>query len=302
MTAWQLGTIVDVVEPLADSVLRVLHSGPHMATVELTSKHNDSEYRLTITLASGSPRIDFELDVNWLERGDPQTGVPALRASFPLAIEDGKANFEIPCGSIERPTDGAESPALNWVDLTGRALGGELPIGATLLNDCKYGHSVSDDTIRLTLLRSSYDPDPLPELGRHSIRYALVPHSGDIDLGDAIHAGHAFNHPLVPVGTTVHEGDLPVEGSALEILAPNVMLSGLKKAEDDDAIIIRLYEFEGRETTARVRLSRVLAEPDSAAVETDILEQPLDENTATMDGDVLSVTIPAFGVATVKVG
>jgi alpha-mannosidase len=302
MTAWQLGTIVNVVEPLADSVLRVLHGGPHMATVELTSKHNDSDYRLTITLASGSPRIDFQLDVNWLERGDPQTGVPALRASFPLSIEDGKANFEIPCGSIERPTDAGESPALNWVDLTGKALGGELPIGATLLNDCKYGHSVSDDTIRLTLLRSSYDPDPLPELGRHSIRYALVPHSGDLDLGDATHAGHAFNHPIVPVGTTVHEGDLPVEGSALEILAPNVMLSGLKKAEDDDALIIRLYEFEGRQTAARVRLSRVLAEPDSAAVETDLLEQPLDKSTAAMDGDVLTVTIPAFGIATVRVG
>jgi alpha-mannosidase len=240
--------------------------------------------------------------VNWLERGDPQTGVPALRASFPLSIEDGKANFEIPCGSIERPTDAGESPALNWVDLTGKALGGELPIGATLLNDCKYGHSVSDDTIRLTLLRSSYDPDPLPELGRHSIRYALVPHSGDLDLGDATHAGHAFNHPIVPVGTTVHEGDLPVEGSALEILAPNVMLSGLKKAEDDDALIIRLYEFEGRQTAARVRLSRVLAEPDSAAVETDLLEQPLDKSTAAMDGDVLTVTIPAFGIATVRVG
>ena len=40
-------------------------------------------------------------------------------SAFPLDIEEGKATSEIACGTIERPADGEEAPALNWVDVTG---------------------------------------------------------------------------------------------------------------------------------------------------------------------------------------
>ena len=302
MTAWQLGAIVDTVQPLADSVLTITHRGPSVAAVQLTGKHNDSDYRLVISLAAGSRQIDFDLDVNWLERGDPATGVPALRASFPLDIEDGRANFEIACGSIERKPDGGESPALNWTDLTGTAIDEDVKLGGTLLNDCKYGYQVFEDAVRLTLLRSSCDPDPLPEIGRHKIRYALVPHVGEFDRAAAIHAGYAFNHALIAVGTTVHDGELPADGSSLEILTPNVMLSGIKKAEGSDALVIRVYEFEGKDTEAQIRVSPILAAADSAAIEVCILEQRCAEDTASMSDDIVTVKVPAYGVATIMVG
>lgn len=187
-------------EPLANGVLELLREGPNEVAVRLRGRHNQSDYSLTISLAAGSRQVSFELDVNWLERGDPASGVPALRASFPLAITEGRANFEVPCGLLERPADGEEAPALNWVDLTGPASegGGQL-LGAALLNDCKYGHQLSEDALRLTLLRSSHDPDPLPELGHHTIRFALVPHLGDFEaLAPAIvRQGYAFNHPPI---------------------------------------------------------------------------------------------------------
>ena len=302
MTAWQLGAIVDTAQPLADAVLTMTQRGPNVATVQLAGKHNDSDYRLTISLAAGSREIGFDLDVNWLERGDPETGVPALRASFPLGIEDGKANFEIACGHIERDTDGGESPALNWVDLSGIGYDGDVTMGATLLNDCKYGHQVFEDAIRLTLLRSSYDPDPLPEIGRHNIRFALVPHVGAFDAGEATRAGYAFNHPVITVGTTVHEGELPAESALVEVLTPGVMLSGIKRAEDSGALVIRVYEFGGRDAEAQVRVSSLLAEADSAATSADILERPGEDNTASMAGDVVTVKVKAYGVATVVVG
>jgi alpha-mannosidase len=303
MTAWQLGAIVDEVEPLRNSTLHVLADGPNVAAVRLVAKHNDSEYRLTISLPLASRQVLFELDVNWLERGDPATGVPTLRACFPLNVYDGKATHEIACGSIERPADGEEAPALNWVDLTGTCWETDATVaGATLLNDSKYGHRVSDEAIELTLLRSSYDPDPLPELGRHTIRYALVPHVGALDVGDATRAGYAFNHPLVPVNTDPSPGDLPTELSLVEVLTPNVMFSGLKQAEDGDGMILRLYEMAGRRTTAQVRLSERLVPAAAAAVETDILERPLAQSSARLQGGILSVDIPPFAVATVRIG
>lgn len=305
MTAWMLGPIVDRAQPLANGVLEVLREGPNEAAVRLTGRHGQSTYSLVISLAADSRQVNFDLNVNWLERGDPSTGVPTLRASFPLNIAEGRANFEIPCGVIERPADGEESPALNWADLSGQALDdNHLALGATLLNDCKYGHQLSEDTLRLTLLRSSSDPDPLPELGAHALRFALVPHLGGFAdcAADAVRQGYAFNHDLVTVGTTVHPGELPAQASALEVLTPNVMLSGLKRAEDSDAVIVRLYEFAGAATTAQVRIAPTLAPAGSSAVETDLLEQPLAENTAVLTGDLLTVTIPANGMATVRLG
>lgn len=305
MTAWMLGPIVESVQPLAHGVMELLRRGPCEAAVRLRGRHGQSDYALTISLAAGSRQVAFDLDVNWLERGDPATGVPALRASFPLAVEEGRAHFEIACGVIERPADGEESPALNWADLSGASLASPgATVGAALLNDCKYGHQVSEDELRLTLLRSSHDPDPLPEIGRHQIRYALVPHAGDFAAcaPDIVRQGYAFNHALIPVGTTVHEGDLPAEASGLEVLSPNVMLPGVKQAEDGSALIVRLYEFTGVETQAQVRIAPSLAAEGAAAVETDLLEVALDTNTASFTDGVLTVTVPANGLATVRLG
>lgn len=175
-------------------------------------------------------------------------------------------------------------------------------MGATLVNDCKYGHRLSDNEIRLTLLRSSYDPDPLPELGRHEIRYALTPGTDGPCPGAAHRLGFAFNHPCVSVGTTAHGGELPAEASLVEVVTHNAMLSGLKQAEDSEALIVRLFETAGRDTQVEVRLHPALVAPDSAAVETDLLERPLAESTARMEGEVLKVQIPGHGIATVRVG
>jgi alpha-mannosidase len=302
MTAWQLGTIVDRKWVLRNAVMRVLQAGPHVAVVELAARDGDSEYRLRISLAAGAKQVEFDLDVNWLERGDPATGVPMLRAWFPTDTWESQATREIACGTIDWEPDGAEVPALNWVDLTGFTIGEEEQAGLTVLNDCKYGHSISEECIKLTLLRSSYDPDPLPEIGRHSIRFAIVPHEGSLNPSEATRAGYAFNHPLVAVGTTVHEGEAPTESAMLTVETPNVMLSGMKKAEDSDALIVRLYEIEGRDTKAKVWICPDVAPVGAPVVETDLLEQPLAKSSAKRDGETLTVKVPAFGIATVRIG
>ncbi|HEY3396295.1 MAG TPA: glycoside hydrolase family 38 C-terminal domain-containing protein [Armatimonadota bacterium] len=303
MSSWQLGAIIDRKNPLAGCTLQSLHQGPAVAAVKLSRKFGDSTYDLTISLAGGSRRLDFDLDVDWREPGGPEIGVPALRATFPLNLEETRAQFEIACGSIERETDGEESPALNWVDLSGSCGCEEgCRFGATLLNEGKYGHQAFEETLRLTLLRSSYEPDPLPDQGRHEIRYALEFHAGDCDLAAAARAGLAFNHPVVPVGTTVHEGALPPAYSGLEVLSPGVLVSGLKRAEDSEALVVRLYEIAGEATEARLRLAPELAPVGAPVVETDVLEQPLAASTARWEGETLVVSVPAYGLATVRVG
>lgn len=292
MTSWEIGQVVEERALCDGASLRSVERGPHRASVVSTRALGDSTLSLTVSLSAGSPRVDFRLSLNWLERGGPDRGVPVLKVAFPLAISHGTATFEIPCGTIERPTNGDEVPALRWAGLSSETC------GAALLNRSKYGYEVSDGEIRLTILRASYDPDPLPEVGEQDVDFALVVHDGRLAPSALTREAHAYNHPMAVVGTDVHEGPLPLAAGHLEIRDPNVMLSGLKRAEEGDAAIIRLYEIEGKQTAARVRLSPALAgEPR----ETDLLERPLEDGMARRDADDVVVTIPAYGIATVAV-
>ncbi len=327
MTAWVLGQIAEVRPFVEGAVLEFPHNGPWLAAVRARHRLNDSRLTLTISLAAGSPRLDFALEVEWLERGAPDIGVPGLRVSFPLAITDGVARYECANGHVVRPTDPKlltsythkwcggsglapypeDVPAQKWVDLTGRSADGKSVPGATLLNDSKYGHSVVGSVIRTTLLRSSYDPDPLPELGHHSIRFALQPHAGTWTVSDSTRAGYGFNLPMNVVATDVHDGSPPARKGFVEVLISNAMVSALKRAEDSDALILRLYEMEGKAGEARIALDpRLLVGAGGrsavTAVETDLLERPLAENSASIRDGVLSVQLPAFGMVTVKIG
>jgi alpha-mannosidase len=326
MTAWVIGQI-KAYQPFTEGgVIDCPANGPYLTSVRAKHTLNDSQFTLTISLAAGVPRVDFALDVNWLERGAPEVGVPMLRVAFPLALKDGVATCECPNGHVRRSTDPRELssytswlggtywptseavdatpgdvPAQKWADLSGQTDAAQ-PFGATILNDSKYGYYVDGDTIRLTLLRSSYDPDPLPELGQHTIRFAIQPHDGTCTPADATRAGYAFNNPFEVVGTDVHSGTLPTHAGHVDVLTPNVILSGLKKAEDSDALIVRLYEANGQAATARVRLADALCAANAPAVETDLVEQPLAQSSARVQDGVLSVDLPAFGLVTVKIG
>lgn len=298
MTAWTIGQIVRRDDLTQGAVLSVTQRGPHMASIRSQHTWGDSQIEMTVTLSAGVPRIDFTLDVNWLERGTPQRGVPMLRAVFPVAAEDPRASYEVPCGHIIRQPNGQEVPALRWADLSGWQDG----VGVTLVNDHKYGHNAKGRTMRLTLLRSSYDPDPLPELGRQKIRFGVVPHGRGWTVADATRSGASFNQPLIVVATDSHAGTLPTSQSFAEVLTPGVMLSGLKKAEDSDAVIVRVYEMLGQVTEARIRLSPEFVPSGSTAIETDLMERPLGTSFTRMEGDELVVNVPAYGIATVRVG
>ena len=299
MTAWKISQIMRL-EPLEQgAVTMVAQRGPNRVAVRTKRKWRDTSIETEIGLDAGSPMLDFTVTVDWLERGTPETGVPSLRVAFPTSLEGTRARYEIPFGSISRPTDGHEVPALRWADVAGALEGA--PHGITLLNDSKYGHSADGSTLRLTLLRGSYSPDPLPDLGRHTIRFSVAPYAGIRAVSEAMSLGSGFNLPLTTTSTDVHKGSLPPSAGFAEVLTTNVRLAALKATEDGNGIIVRLYEADGKDTEARVVL-RSVASPNSRAMEVDLMERPLDGSRATMDGDTLVVPMRAYGIASIRVG
>jgi alpha-mannosidase len=298
MSAWVIGDTMSRVRPLAVHSLAV-ESNPYVATLVAKARVRDSEVTLRYSLGAGQPWVEVQVEATWLERGGPDTGTPQLRMVFPTRLEGANARYEIPYGSIVRElTKGEEVPALRYADAFGTVQG--RPAGLLLLNDSKHGHSLDGSTLALTLIRSSYEPDPLPEIGTHTIRMALVPHGGGLGVANMTRLAAAFNHPLQVVAADRHPGRFPAVGSAIVSVSPlDVVVGAVKRAEADGSLVFRLLETAGKAATARLDLAPLLGTP-TAAEEIDFLERPVGRGTARLSSRTMSVDVPAHGVASVR--
>jgi len=110
--------------------------------------------------------------------------------------------------------------------------------------------------MRLTLLRSPLWPDPMADKGRHQFNYALYPHPGDWKEADTVQRGYEFNCPLLSFFVDTQGGEFPPFFSFFKASPSNIILAAIKKAEDRDSLIIRLYEAEGKETEGVVEFFR----------------------------------------------
>ncbi len=179
-----------------------------------------------------------------------------LKVAFPVDVKSNTATYEIPFAYIQRPTTRNtdwerarfEVPAIRWADLS------DGKYGVSLLNESKYGYDIKDNVMRITLLRSPTWPDPMADRGKHRFSYALYPHRGDWKEADTVQKGYEFNCPLISMFVESHPGQLPPSYSFCKVSPSNIILAAVKKAEDRNSLVLRLYESEGLETRARIEL------------------------------------------------
>ncbi|WP_026486778.1 alpha-mannosidase [Caldanaerobius polysaccharolyticus] len=294
MSAWVIGQILGTTDLDKDAYLEIVERGPVKATIRTRRKYNKSEIIMDISLYTGIPRVDFKLDVNWLEIGDKNYGAPFLKIAFPINASSTCATYEIPFGSIKRDK-GEDVPAQKWVDIMGKDdKGGRL--GLCIVNDCKYGFDHIDDALRMSLIRSTFNPDPLPELGKHEIEFAVYPHGGQWKDSDSTRCGYEFNNRLEAHYDDPHEGILDDVLSVVEVIPKNIVPSAIKKAEDDDSIVIRMFETDGVEANANINVLL----PVKEAVETDLLEKPIGD-TLKINNGILSAVFKPYEIKTFKI-
>ena len=219
-----------------------------------------SRLRQVVRLDAGSRRLEFRTEVDWHESHR------LLKVCFPLAVRAPRATYEMPFGYAERPThfstsrDAAqyEVPGHRFADLS------EHGFGAAVLTDSKYGYSCHGSELRVSLLRAPKSPDPDADMGRHEFAYALLPHPGGWREAGVLAEAIRFNAPLRwRPGTSA----LP---SFAALDDPNLVLDTIKRAEDSDALLLRLYEAHGARGTARLSLAAPFAEARRA----NLLEDP----------------------------
>ncbi len=208
-----------------------------------------------------------------------------------------KATYEIQFGNVERPThyntswDWAkfETVAQKWVDLS------ERDYGVSLLNDCKYGHDIKDNVIRLTLLKSGIDPDPVADQGHHEFTYSLLPHQGDWYEGGTTQAAHELNYPLRGIISSVSHGGLEPKGQLLQVEGESTILDTVKKAEDGSELVLRFYEFGNRRDTVTVTFPHGL----QAVRECNLMEQ--EDTDVEFESDRFTFTLNPYEIRTFKI-
>ncbi len=275
----------------ADSV-ELVEKGPLRASIRVSRTWQNSKFVQEITLEDGSDQVNVVNDIDWHE-----THV-LLKAAFPLAATSNKATYEVPYGSIERPTTRNNSweqaqfevPALRWADL------GDGKHGFSLINNSKYGYDDKDNVLRLSLLRSPVWPDPEADRGHQHFTYALYPHAGDWKEALTVRRGYEYNYGLKALQVESHSGSMAAEHAYVTVEPQNVVLTALKKAEDANGLIFRVYEWAGKSSDVQIHLPKGA----TSATVTNLMEKP-EGSTIQVSNDTVTVPIHPYEILSVRV-
>lgn len=270
--------------------IAVTSEGPLCLQITVNRSFMHSRMTQDIRFYAHSPRIDFNTWVDWKEHQY------LLKAGFPVDVHTDEAAFDIQFGNVVRKThtntswDRArfESCGHKWMDVS------ESGYGVSLLNDCKYGHSVREGCIELTLIKSGIEPNPDTDNEEHVFTYSLYPHQGTWREADTQKEAADLNQPLSAVN-----GGIPGESYGFAgVKGDSVVLETVKRSEDGDGIILRLYESRNKRVNAKVSLSCAPV----MVTECNLLEEPVDEAGGLMiDQDGFSFVIKPYEIKTYKV-
>jgi alpha-mannosidase len=321
--AWNIYLGADNKLEKAESV-KVVETGPIRTVVQVKKSFGESTFVQNIVLYSHMDRVDFELSVDWHEK------YRFAKVAFPVNLKSVYATYEIPYGAIQRfdytlkedPGIRLTAPPRGWeiADRTKTEVAGQRwadvsnqtgDYGVALLNDTKYGFSYEENTLRMSLIRgprrgypgtpetwSDQSDDPI--VGIHHIKYALVPHRGAWQDANATRRAAEFNEPLLAKSELSHAGQLATSYSVLDVAPSSVTVESVKKAEDTNEYIVRLYETEGKTTNAVLNFTR----SPRTANETDMMEWDkfVPSRSFAIKETKVIVPVKPFEIITVRVG
>lgn len=276
-------------ELFMDGEAKITELGALRMKLEFVYHFHHSYMRQEMMLYRDSARIDFKTWVDWREEHK------LLKTAFYTDVRAVKASYDIQFGYVERPTHKNTSwerakfevCGHKWADVS------ESDYGVSLLNDCKYGYNIEERAIKLSLLRSPKAPDPKADMGEHTFTYSLYPHAGNIVSCGTVEEAEKLNLPV-----TVFSNVKPKEkGSLLLITGKSVKLDAVKKAEDDESIIVRLHEYRGARTEIKLSSDYGI----SHAEEVNLLEEIMEP--CTLEGEnkqEILLSFRPFEIKTIK--
>lgn len=216
-----------------DVTVSVKQEGGLEAVLKVEGRISNSAFTQYIRLAAESRRLEFETEIDWKELHR------LLKVAFPVAVYAENGINEMQFGYVERPTHRSRAYEKDRFEVCNHRYSAlcDGAHGAAVLNDCKYGISMNQNALELTLLRAAAAPEMRADNRKHHFTYAFTAWEGAFAESDVVRQGYELNvKPVVEAGITE-------TFSAFGVEKENVILETVKPAEDgSDDIILRLYE------------------------------------------------------------
>lgn len=231
--------------------IKLVEDGPLRKSLKVTRQQEGSTFVQYIRMNAVNDRVECVNEVDW------QTYERMLKVNFPFVFSNDYDTYDISLGTIKRgirSSNEYEVCGHQWADHSSKAN----TYGVAILSDCKYGwDKPSEKALRLTLLRTpsckNYSHQANMDLGPNKFTYALLPHEGGWSEQTQMQAGQ-FNQPLVAFVAPKHAGALGRRVAFASLSTDKVAIKCVKKAEDTDELIVRVYEWTGADQE-NVRLS-----------------------------------------------
>ena len=228
--------------------VEIVEHGPARVALEISREGENSKFVQRIRLSAGDAgnRVEVMNAIDWATKG------VNLKQTFPLSASNPNATYNWDIGTVERPNEfdrQFEVATHRWIDLTDQSGS----YGVTVLTDAKTGSDKpSDNTLRLTLIRTpgtrgGYEDQGTQDWGRHEFEFGLTGHRGDWRQAQTDWQAYRLNEPLIAFQPSAHVGALGRKFSLLQVSNNRVRVLAMKKAEESDAVIVRLVEMSGHE-------------------------------------------------------
>ncbi|UYP44531.1 hypothetical protein NEF87_000816 [Candidatus Lokiarchaeum ossiferum] len=237
----------------AGDTVSILENGPIRCTLQITTNFNKSVFVKEISLSQDSEVVEFTERIKWRELGC------SCKFALTSNIENSEVTYNWETSRIKRGLNNPklyEMPSRLWVDVS------DQDWGISLMEDSKFGYDhPADDTLRMTLiytpstrLFNGFRDQKYHDWGEHVIRYGIYGHKGDFRSTDIM--ARSFNQPIrsfaIKDEISSYKKD---EFSLLEVSSKQIGITAVKKSEDSDGIIIRLYERFGKEANATISIT-----------------------------------------------
>lgn len=227
---------------------KLIENGPVRVAVRCEQEFENTHIIRDYYLAENDKKVLVKTKIDFREKHK------MLKFAFEAKTENTKAYCEIPYGFIERATDGSESVSGAWMAIKGE--NGGVGVATT----SKYSFDADKNILSMTILRGAIFADhygnrdefcEYMEQGEHEFEYTLFPFES---FADCEKQAQMLNNKPVALLETFHHGSLGASYSGISISENNIIVTALKKHEDSDAIILRCYEANNRETTVKIRV------------------------------------------------
>jgi alpha-mannosidase len=172
--------------------------------------------------------------------------------------------------------------------------------GLALVNTGVYGVEVRSGTFWSTLLRAPFSEyagmvpdDTSSQHGDHEFNFAIVPFAGGWQKSAVLKEAQEVNSPLHVYVLDAGQGKS--DGSFFKLIGDTVVLSTIKRTEDNDGdIVVRMYETAGQRTDASLRIAGL-----NSAWESDLREiRGLEIQSK---GDILDLSFEPFEIKTLRI-